>query len=108
MTAGPGTEQRWLVPLPLGAEPPYRVFVNGIPQHEGDDYELHGHALAFDRPLEKEGRLGFWPWLLMFLSIRGTYRKNDSVDVQYRHAGKELLAVGLDIVPPEGDSGSGS
>jgi hypothetical protein len=100
--AGPtGPGARWLVPLPPGAEPPYRVFVNGVPQAEGEDYELRGHALAFPRPLAKEGRLGFWRWLSMFLAIMGTYRKNDSVDVEYSHAGRRRLAVGLDIVPPE-------
>jgi hypothetical protein len=91
---------RWLVPLPRGAEPPYRVFVNGVPQREGIDYELDGRALAFSRRLEKEGRLGFWRWLSMALSIAGTYRKHDSVDVQYTLAGKERVATGLDIVPP--------
>ena len=98
------TEPRWFVRLPPGAEPPYRVFVNGVPQTEGRDYELRGETLAFTRPLAKEGRLGFWAWLLMFLSIRGVYRKNDSVDVQFRQDGRERVATGLDIVGPEGDS----
>src|SRR3712207_7797154 len=52
-----------------------------------------------DRRLQKEGRLGFWRWTAMFLSLFGTYRQNDSVDVQYRHRGEERLAVGLDIEP---------
>jgi hypothetical protein len=98
--------ERWLVPLPRGAERPYRVFVNGVPQQEGRDYEVEGHALVFRRPLAKEGRLGFWRWLLMFLSIAGTYRQNDSVDVQYRLAGQERVATGLDIVPPNRDERS--
>jgi hypothetical protein len=102
------SEKRWIVPLPRGAEPPYRVFVSGVPQKQGEDYEVRGHALAFSRELKKEGRLGFWPWLLMFLSIRGVYRRNDSVDVQYRHAGKERVATGLDIIPPAGEEDSGS
>ena len=97
------SERRWLVPLPPGAEPPYRVFVNGVAQTEGEDYEVRDGALAFGRELKKEGRLGFWPWFLMFMSIRGVYRQNDSVDVHYRHAGRERVAVGLDIVAPEGD-----
>jgi hypothetical protein len=92
--------ERWRVPLPRGAEPPYRVFVNGVPQQEGRDFTVEGRALAFDRPLAKEGRLGFWRWLLMFLSIAGTYRKNDSVDVHYMLGGEQRVAVGLDIVPP--------
>ncbi|MEA2375886.1 MAG: hypothetical protein QOD53_2349 [Thermoleophilaceae bacterium] len=94
--------RRWLVDLPRGAEPPYRVFVNGVPQTEGQDYELRGRTLAFRRHLEKEGRLGFWRWTAMFLALFGTYRKNDSVDVEYRVSGQPRLAVGLDIVPPDG------
>jgi hypothetical protein len=105
-----------MVPLPRGAEPPYRVFLNGVPQEEGADYELSGHALAFSRPLQKEGRLGFWRWLSMFLAIAGTYRKNDSVDVQYSIRGRQRVATGLEIIPPadarnlgeEGSSGAGS
>ena len=93
--------KRWTVPLPPGAEPPYRVFVNGVPQTEGDDYEVRGHALEFDRELRKEGRIGFWRWTLMFFSIMGTYRRNDSVDVEYSRAGTRRLAVGLDIVQPD-------
>ena len=99
--------ERALVPLPPGAEPPYRVFVNGVPQVEGEDYRVRDGGLVFFRPLAKEGRLGFWRWALMFLSIAGTYRRNDSVDVQYRQGGRERVATGLDIValeaPAEGD-----
>ena len=100
--------RRWRVPLPPDAEPPYRVFVNGVPQTEGDDYEVRGDTLLFERELRKEGRIGFWRWTLMFFSIMGTYRKNDSVDVEYSHAGGRRLAVGLEIVQPEGESASGS
>jgi hypothetical protein len=94
----------WKVPLPPGAGPPYRVFVNGVPQTEGRDYEIRDRALWFSRELRKEGRLGFWRWTLMFFSIMGTYRRNDSVDVEYSRDGARRVAVGLDIVPPEGDS----
>ena len=100
---------RWTVPLPRGAEPPYRVFVNGVPQREGVDYELRGRTLAFARHLEKEGKLGFWRWFAMFMALFGTYRKNDSVDVEYSVRGQRRLAVALDIVPPpEGNASSGS
>ncbi len=102
--------QRWIVQLPRAAEPPYRVFVNGVPQREGVDYQLRGRALEFDRPLQKEGRLGFWRWFSMFMSIAGTYRKNDSVDVQYTVSGREHIATGLEIIGPvgAGTSRSGS
>jgi hypothetical protein len=101
-------EPRWTVPLPPAAEPPYRVFVNGVPQREGVDYEVAGRALAFRRHLEKEGELGFWRWFAMFMSLFGTYRKNDSVDVEYSVRGQRRLAVALDIVPPEGNAPPGS
>jgi hypothetical protein len=103
------SEERWIVPLPKGAEPPYRVFVNGVPQAEGTDYSVQGHALAFRKHLQKEGRLGLFRWTAIFLGLFGTYRKNDSVDVQYTQNGQERIAVYLDIIQPgEGVSTSRS
>jgi hypothetical protein len=93
-------EDHWLVKLPGDAQPPFRVFVNGVPQEEGADYTVQKGHLVFARPLAKEGRLGFWRWLLMFLSIAGTYRRNDSVDVQYEVQGVTRVATGLDIQGP--------
>ncbi|MFL5885148.1 MAG: hypothetical protein ACJ77M_08775 [Thermoleophilaceae bacterium] len=92
---------RWIVPLPRGAERPFRVFVNGVRQEEGTDFVVERHALVFDRPLAKEGRIGLFRWTAIFLGLFGTYRKNDSVDVQYKLAGHDRVATGLDIVPPE-------
>jgi len=100
----PGTDERWRVPLPDAAQPPLEVFVNGVRQAEGRDYSVEPHgegrALAFARPLQKEGRLGFWRWTLMFFAIVGTYRKDDSVDVRYRIGDETRLATGLEIVAP--------
>jgi hypothetical protein len=93
-------EDRWLVKLPDEAQPPYNVFVNGVPQSEGTDYTVQKGHLVFTKPLAKEGRLGFWRWLSMFLSIAGTYRRNDSVDVQYTSQGQTRVATGLDIQGP--------
>ena len=98
------SEKRWVVPLPRGAEPPYEVFVNGVPQREGVDYTVEHGALAFDRPLEKEGKLGIGRWTAMFLGLFGTYRQNDSVDVRYTLGGRPQLATYLDIIPPEGEA----
>ena len=93
-------DKRWTVPLPRAAQPPYRVFVNGVPQREGVDYEVRGRVLSFRRHLEKEGKLGFWRWFAMFMALFGTYKKNDSVDVEYSVGGERRLAVALEIVPP--------
>ena len=92
--------ERWRVPLPRGAEPPYRVFVNGVPQTEGTDYDVVGGELHFAKPLEKE-RLGVGRWTAMFLGLFGSYGKNDQVDVQYRLSGRDVSATGLEIHPPE-------
>ena len=46
--------------------------------------QVAGDRLMFDRPLAKEGRLGIWNWTMLLLGVRGTYRKNDSVDVPVR------------------------
>ena len=94
--------KRWRVPLPRGAEPPYRVFLNGVPQREGTDYVVIGHELQFNKPLEKE-RLGVGRWTAIFFGLFGSYGKNDSVDVQYRLGGRDAHATGLDILPPESD-----
>lgn len=90
----------WRVPLPDGAEPPIRVFVNGVPQQEGRDYELRGRELHFDKPLEKE-RLSKAKWSAIFFGLWGYYGKNDSVDVHYRVGGRDVVATGLDIIPPD-------
>jgi hypothetical protein len=90
----------WRVPLPRGAEPPYRVFVNGVPQAQGVDYEIRGRELHFTKPLEKE-RIGIGRWTAMFLGLFGSYGRNDSVDVQYSLGGRDTVATGLDIFPPE-------
>jgi len=92
--------ERWRVPLPDGAQPPYGVFVNGVPQREGSDYELVGRELHFFEPLEKE-RLGVGRWTAMFLGLFGSYGKNDSVDVQYTVGGSNVVATGLEIISPE-------
>ena len=92
--------KRWRVPLPAGAEPPIRVFVNGVPQEPGKDYEMVRGELVFNRPLEKE-RLSKRRCTAIFFGLWGYYGKNDSVDVQYRRGGRELIATGLEIIPPD-------
>ena len=92
--------KRWRVPLPPGADPPIRVFLNGVPQQEGRDYELAGRELLFDRPLEKE-RLTKRKWTAIFFGLWGYYGKNDSVDVQYRQGGRDRVATALEIEGPD-------
>lgn len=72
--------------------PPYDVFVNGVQQVEGTDYEVVGSTILFPRELAREGKLGFWRWLSMLLGVAGTYRKHEAVTVVYNHDGRRMVA----------------
>jgi hypothetical protein len=85
------------VQLPAGAGERLEVFVNGVAQQPGRDFRRVGGELVFDRPLAREGKLGFWRWLSLFLGVAGTYRQNDSVDVVYELAGRRVVAAGLPL-----------
>jgi hypothetical protein len=78
--------------LPAGAEPPYVVYVNGVVQKEGADYEVRAGEIVFHRQILKEEKVGFGRWLAMYIGIFGTYRKNETVDIEYRRNGKAELA----------------
>jgi hypothetical protein len=91
--------QVWIVRLPPGVREPFDVYVNGVRQEAGTDYERRGGKLLFDRPLAKEGKLGFWRWFWGAFGI-GTYRKNDQVDVAYEVEGRPVVAHALDIEAP--------
>jgi hypothetical protein len=79
------------VELPEVVTQPFEVFVNGIPQRVGADYDLVGRTLVFHRELAREGRLGFWRWLSLFMGVAGTYRKNDTVDVVFTRDGRRTV-----------------
>ena len=85
------------VNLPPGIGPSFEVFVNGVPQVEGRDFRRVGDHLVFSRQLAREGRLGFWRWLSLFLGVAGTYRQNDSVDIAYEVRGQSVVAAALPI-----------
>ena len=85
-------ENRSRVDLPSHVQRPYEVFVNGVPQTEGSDYEVVGSTLVFPRRLAREGKLGFWRWLSMLLGVAGTYRKHESVTVVFDYEGRRMVA----------------
>jgi len=81
------------VELPPGVGDRYEVYVNGVRQEPGRDFDRIGDALVFRRTLACEGRLGPIRWLSMLLGIAGTYRKNESVDVVYDVDGRRTVAT---------------
>jgi hypothetical protein len=83
------------VKLPPGIRGPFEVYVNGVPQELGRDYQVEGGDLVFERQLVQQS-LGLRAWLLGFWGI-GTYKRNDEVDVRYELDGQPMVANGLEI-----------
>ncbi len=86
------------IKLPAGAEAPYVVFINGVEQQEGRDYEVREAEILFTRPIVKE-KLGTGRWLAMYLGLFGTYRKNETIDLQFNRDGKPQLLSDLSVEP---------
>jgi hypothetical protein len=85
------------VDLPDDVTSPFDVFVNGVPQVRGEDYEQIGRSLFFARELRQEGPLGFWRWTSILLGIAGTYRQDDWVDIAYTVGGQPTVTTRLPI-----------
>lgn len=85
------------VKLPAGAEPPFTVFINGIEQSP-ESYRIEGGEIHFGRPIVKE-KVGTSRWLAMYLGLWGTYRKNETIDLQFSRNGKVELRPDLPVIP---------
>jgi hypothetical protein len=79
------------VHLPAGIGDRYEVYVNGVRQEPGRDFDRIGDELVFRRELAQEGRLGPIRWLSMLLGVAGTYRKHETVDVIYEVEGRRTV-----------------
>ena len=94
--------ERTRVDLPDHIPSVFDVYVNGVRQQRGRDFEVAGRAIYFPRPLAQEGNLGFLRWASMWLGIAGTYRKHETVDIVYEHDGRREVETGLVPVADEG------
>jgi hypothetical protein len=88
------------VRLPRGAEPPFAVFVNGVEQRQGADYEVRGGEIVFRRQIVKE-KVGAGRWLAMYLGLFGTYRKDETIDLQFTRGEKVELVSDLPVEPDD-------
>ena len=86
-------ESQSRVHLPPGVGASYEVYVNGVRQEPGRDFDRLGDQLVFGRTLAQEGRLGPVRWLSMLLGIAGTYRRHETVDVVYEENGRRTVAT---------------
>lgn len=84
------------VKLPREVKGDYEVYLNGVHQRRGADYQVREGMLVFESELRKD-RISGWRWLLGAWGV-GTYRQNDSVDVRYEASdGSPRVAEGLEI-----------
>jgi hypothetical protein len=104
--------ERTRIELPEHVPPVFEVYVSGVRQVPGRDFELEvvleapaatRRALVFPRPLAQEGRLGFWRWASMWLGIAGSYRDHETIDVVYEADGRREVETGLTPQPYEAD-----
>jgi hypothetical protein len=91
--------KHWRVKLPPGVRQPFEVYVNGVRQELGSDYQVSGGELVFERELVRQ-KLGRGAWFLGFWGI-GTYKRNDEIDVRYERDGQPMVAHALEVIPPE-------
>ena len=85
-------EEQSRIHLPHGVGESYEVYVNGVRQEPGRDFDRLGDLLVFRRELAQEGRLGPIRWLSMLLGVAGTYRRHETVDVVYEAGGRRTVA----------------
>ena len=90
--------------LPREVRPPFTVYVNGVEQTEGQDFDIEDRELVFTRPIVKE-EMNTSRWLAMYLGLFGTYRKDEKVDLQFQRDGKTELVADLPVVPYPGTEG---
>jgi hypothetical protein len=81
--------------LPPDVKKPFEVYLNGVRQQAGTDFQIDGTTLVFERELRKD-KISGWRWFLGAWGV-GTYRQHDSVDVRYESGGQPRVAEGLEI-----------
>ena len=83
--------------LPTDVRSPFDVFLNGVLQRPGEDYQVVDGWLIFEGDLKKD-KISGWRWALGAWGV-GTYRQDDSIDVRWNRAdGSPAVAEQLEIV----------
>jgi hypothetical protein len=83
--------------LPRGAEEPIRVHINGVEQPRGEVWDVREGKIVFTRPIVKES-VSKGRWMAMYLGLFGSYRKNETVDIEYTLGGEPKLAADVEIL----------
>jgi hypothetical protein len=83
--------------LPRGAGEPIRVHINGVEQRRGEVWDVRQGEIVFTRPIVKES-VSKGRWMAMYLGLFGSYRKNETVDIEYTLGGEPKLAADVEIL----------
>jgi hypothetical protein len=76
------------------------VYLNGVRQESGADFQVKDSALVFPKALRKD-KVSGKRWLLGAWGV-GTYRQDDSIDVSWTKAdGQPAVAQRLEIASVE-------
>jgi hypothetical protein len=78
-------------------EPPFEVYVNGLLQTAGTDYEIDGRELVFAAELAPPARDTARSLVRGF--FYGRYKPEHVVDVAYQAGGRGHVVSGLPISP---------
>ena len=86
------------VKLPRRRQPPSPS--SSTDRADGKSCRLRGRdgEIVFTRQIVKE-KVGTGRWLAMYLGLFGTYRKNETIDLQSQRGGKIELVSDLAIAP---------
>ena len=85
-----------IVPLPSDVRSPFIVYLNGVRQEPGADFQVRDGALVFPKALRKD-KVSGRRWLLGAWGV-GTYRQDDSIDVSWtKPDGQPAVAQRLEI-----------
>ena len=92
--------------LPTDVRSPFDVFLNGVLQRPGEDYQVVDGWLVFEGALKKD-KISGWRWALGAWGV-GTYRQDDSIDVRWSRAdGSPAVAEQLEIVSLDEEAPTG-
>ena len=88
------------VAIPIDVRRPFQVFLNGVAQQEGTDFELRGTDLVINRELIPPHR--WTPWTYLRTMFAGRYQTEHSVDLTYQAAAwQPAVANNLTVRPPD-------
>jgi hypothetical protein len=94
------TVAKSVVPLPSDVRSPFIVYLNGVRQEPGADFQVQDSALVFPKALRKD-KVSGKRWLLGAWGV-GTYRQDDSIDVSWTKSdGQPAVAQRLEIASVE-------